>query len=92
MKGADHKKQLSRINRIEGQVRAIKTMIEEEKYCVDIMIQIKAIRSALKGLELDILDKHAHHCLMGAVSSGSEQQAREKVEEILDLVKKSSRS
>lgn len=92
MKGADHKKQLTRINRIEGQVRGIKNMIEEEKYCVDILTQIKAIRSALKGLELEILDTHAHHCLMGAISSGSDKKAREKVEEILDLVKKSSRS
>lgn len=92
MKGADHKKQLTRINRIEGQVRGIKTMIENEKYCMDILTQIKAIRSALKGLELDILDRHAHHCLMAAVSSGSEKEAKIKIDEILDLVKRSSRS
>tara|TARA_B100001971_G_scaffold84647_1_gene78075 strand:+ start:189313 stop:189480 length:168 start_codon:yes stop_codon:yes gene_type:complete len=51
---ADHRSHLSRVNRIEGQIRGIKNMIEEEKYCVDILIQIKAIRSALKGLELRI--------------------------------------
>ncbi len=92
MKGADHKKQLGRINRIEGQVRGIKNMIEEEKYCVDILTQIKAIRSALKSLELEILENHAHHCLMGAMSSGSEKQAKIKVDEILELIKRSSRA
>lgn len=92
MKGTSHKKQLTRVNRIEGQVRGIRTMIEEEKYCVDIMTQIKAVRSALKSLELEILDGHAHHCLMNAVTSGKESTAREKVDEILDLIKKSSKS
>lgn len=91
MKGANHKSQLTRVNRIEGQVRGIKNMIEEEKYCVDILTQIKAVRSALKGLELEILEGHAEHCLMGAISSKSEKAAREKVSEILDLVKKTSR-
>jgi DNA-binding FrmR family transcriptional regulator len=91
MKGTSHKKQLTRVNRIEGQVRGIRTMIEEEKYCVDIMTQIKAVRSALKSLELEILDNHAHHCLMNAVTSGKESTAREKVDEILDLIKKSTK-
>ena len=72
---ADHRSHLSRVNRIEGQIRGIKNMIEEEKYCVDILIQIKAIRSALKGLELRILEGHANHCLMNAVSSGSKKRS-----------------
>lgn len=92
MKGANHKSKLTRLSRIEGQVRGIKNMIEEEKYCVDILTQIKAIRSALKSLELEILEGHAHHCLMNAVTSGSETTAKKKVDEILDLIKRSSRS
>lgn len=92
IKGADHKSHLSRVNRIEGQVRGIKNMIEGEKYCIDILTQIKAIRSALKGLELQILEGHANHCLMKAVKSGSEKETREKMNEIMALIKKSSKS
>lgn len=89
---ADHRSHLSRVNRIEGQVRGIKNMIEDGKYCVDILTQIKAIRSALKGLELQILEGHANHCLMNALSSGSKKDAKEKVDEIMELLKKSSKS
>lgn len=92
MKGANHQSQLSRVNRIEGQVRGIKAMIESEKYCIDILTQIKAARSALKSLELEILEGHAHHCLLNAMKSGSEKKAKDKVDEIIDLVKRSSKS
>lgn len=91
-KGADHKSLLTRVNRIEGQVRGINNMISEEKYCVDILTQIKAIRSALKGLEIQILEGHANHCLMNAVQSGSKQETKEKINEIMELIKKSSKS
>ena len=89
---ASHKAQLARVNRIAGQVRGIKSMIEEEKYCLDILTQIKAARSALKSLEHEILEGHANHCLLGAVESGSKKIAKEKVDEILELLKRSSRS
>ena len=91
-KGANHRSQVARVNRIEGQVRGVKNMIEEGKYCVDILTQIKAIRSALKGLELQILEGHANHCLINALNSGNESEAQEKVNEIMDLIKKSSKS
>ncbi len=91
-KGADHKSHLARVNRIEGQVKGIKGMIEEGKYCVDILTQIKAIRSALKGLELQILEGHANHCLLNAVKLGSKKDAEEKINEIMELIKKSSKS
>lgn len=91
-KGADHKSQISRVNRIEGQVRGVKNMIDEGKYCVDILTQIKAIRSALKSLELQILVGHANHCLLNAVNSGSKKEAKEKINEVMELIKKSSKS
>ncbi len=91
-KGADHKSQISRVNRIEGQVRGVKNMIDEGKYCVDILTQIKAIRSALKSLELQILEGHANHCLLNAVNSGSKKEAKEKINEVMELIKKSSKS
>ena len=91
-KGADHKSQLARVNRIEGQVRGIGKMIDEKNYCVDILTQIKAVRSALKGLELQILEGHANHCLMNAMNSGSKKEAKEKINEVMELIKKSSKS
>ncbi|MBK26977.1 MAG: transcriptional regulator [Halobacteriovorax sp.] len=91
-KGADHKKQLSRVNRIEGQVRGIGKMIEEEKYCIDILTQIKAVRSAMKSLELEMLESHLNCCLKGAVQSESKEQMNEKIEEILTLIKRVSKS
>ncbi len=91
-KGADHKDHITRVNRIEGQVRGIKKMIEEEKYCIDILVQIKAIRSALKSLEVNILEGHANHCLINAMESGSKKVVKNKVEELMELIKKSSKS
>lgn len=91
-KGADHKSNLVRLNRIEGQVRGIKTMIQEEKYCIEILTQIKAIRSALKGLEMQILSGHVNHCLMNAITSGNPKNIEEKICEVMELIKKSSKS
>ncbi|MAF90659.1 MAG: transcriptional regulator [Bdellovibrionaceae bacterium] len=90
--GADHKNQLTRVNKIEGQVRGIKKMIEDEKYCVDILTQIKAARSALKSLELSVLEGHLNCCLISAIDSNSKKDALEKVDEILNLLKRTSKS
>ncbi|MAF78862.1 MAG: transcriptional regulator [Halobacteriovoraceae bacterium] len=92
LKHAVHKSQLTRINRIEGQVRGIKNMVEQEKYCVEILTQIKAVRSALKSLEMQILEGHAHHCLLSAMKSGNEDEASTKINELLELIKKSTKS
>ncbi|MCO4795569.1 MAG: metal-sensitive transcriptional regulator [Bacteriovoracaceae bacterium] len=90
--GADHKKQLSRVNRIEGQVRGIGKMIEEGKYCIDILTQVKAIRSAMKSLELEVLESHLNCCLKGAINSQSKGEMDEKVDEILELIRRVSKS
>ncbi len=90
--GADHKALLTRVNRVEGQIRGVKGMMEEGKYCVDILTQIKAARSALKSLELLILEGHVNHCLMNAVSSGPKADIEEKIKEIMELIKKSTKS
>ena len=91
-KGADHKALLTRVNKVEGQIRGIKKMIDEEKYCVDVLTQVKAARSALKSIELSVLEGHLNHCLMAAIDSKSKQDASKKVEEILTLLKKTSKS
>ncbi|EQC52439.1 metal-sensitive transcriptional regulator [Bacteriovorax sp. DB6_IX] len=92
MKGADNKSLLNRCKRVEGQVRGITAMLDSEKYCIDILTQIKAARSALKSLELEILENHMNHCVKDAVSSGSDKDVQAKVDEIMHLLRRSSKS
>ncbi len=92
MKHADHRKLVNRVKRIEGQVRGISNMIEDQKYCIDILTQIKASRSALKSLELEILENHVSHCLMNASLSNNEHEVEEKIKEVMDLLRRSSKS
>lgn len=88
----NHKAQLTRVNKIEGQVRGIGKMIDDQKYCVDILTQIKAVRSALKSLELSILETHLNHCVKSAVKSHSDKDVQLKIDEIIELLKRSSKS
>jgi len=67
-------------------------MVDEQKYCLDILTQIKAARSALKSLELIILENHIGHCLVNAAKSGSEKEINIKMNEVMELLKKSSKS
>tara|TARA_Y100000768_G_scaffold388309_1_gene383472 strand:+ start:7348 stop:7620 length:273 start_codon:yes stop_codon:yes gene_type:complete len=79
--GANHKQQITRINRIEGQVLGIKSMIEEDKYCVDIINQIKAVRSALKAVEFIILEEHLNCCVKDAACKSDKRDIDEKINE-----------
>ena len=92
MKGADNKSLLNRTKRIEGQIRGITGMLESEKYCIEILTQIKAARSALKSLELEILENHMNHCVRDAVASGSDDEVQTKVDEIMHLLRRTSKS
>ena len=83
-----HKESLNRLARISGQVNGIKRMIEEEKYCIDIITQIQAARSALRSLELNILEKHMHHCVNSAIADSDRTDADEKMEELLRVMRK----
>jgi len=83
-----HKETLNRLSRISGQVNGIKRMVEEEKYCIDIVTQIQAARSALRSVEMKILEKHMHHCVADAVQSGNSQETNQKMEELLRVMKK----
>lgn len=71
---------LARLRRIEGQVRGIARMVDEEKYCIDILTQVSAATSALQSVALAILDEHLHTCVLDAARQGDEQ-AREKLDE-----------
>ncbi len=83
-----HGETLNRLARIAGQVQGIKRMVEEEKYCIDIVTQIQAARSALRSVELQILQKHMHHCVSNAFESGNQKDADEKMDELLRVMKK----
>ena len=77
---------LRRLNRLEGQVRGGARMVEEDRYCVDILTQIAAVRAALKGVEKLVIDDHAAHCIEDALASGDRDDQRTKFTELLDLL------
>ena len=86
--GTTHEETLNRLARIAGQVQGIRKMVEDKKYCIDIITQIQAVRSALRSVELQILKKHMHHCVSDAFTSGSPEEADAKMDELLNLMKK----
>ena len=79
---------LKRLKRLEGQVRGIARMVEEDRYCVDILTQIAAVRAALKGVEKLVIDDHAAHCIEDALASGDRDEQRAKFTELLELLDK----
>jgi CsoR family transcriptional regulator, copper-sensing transcriptional repressor len=79
---------IKRLHRIEGQVRGIEKMVEDDRYCIDILTQIAAVNTALESLAFKILDEHVRHCVAGALASGDEQDAATKTEELLRAVQR----
>jgi len=88
----DRQALVRRLHRIEGQVRGIERMVEEDRYCIDILTQISAVETALESLALRILDGHVNHCVSGALASGDPEQAREKASEMLEAVQRFARA
>ena len=83
---------VKRLHRIEGQVRGIERMVEEDRYCIDILTQISAVTTALDSLALEILDDHVSHCVAGALASGQPADVEKKTTELLDAVRRFTRS
>ena len=83
---------VKRLHRIEGQVRGIERMVEDDRYCIDVLTQIAAANTALESLAFKILDEHVRHCVAGALSSGDDEDARLKTEELLEAVHRFSRT
>ena len=79
---------LKRLSRLEGQVRGIARMVEDDRYCIDILTQTAAVRAALKGVEKLLIENHAHHCIEDAVQSGDPARQRRKFVELIDLIDK----
>ena len=90
-KNPDHTDNLLALRRIEGQVRGIQGMIENRKYCVDIITQIHAVKGALSRVEEKILEKHFLNCVIEAVKGASEKEKQQKMNEILKLIKQARR-
>jgi len=84
----NHTANLVALRRIEGQVRGIQKMIEDRKYCIDILTQIQAIKGALGRVEEKILEKHFRHCVTDAMKGASEDEKEQKLAEILKLIHK----
>lgn len=81
-----HNEQLAFLKKIEGQIRGIQRMIQEKKYCVDIITQISSIVGALRRVENEILKKHIEGCVAKALKGRSERDKKEKISEVVDLV------
>ena len=82
---------VKRLNRIEGQVRGLARMVEDERYCIDIVTQIGAVRAALRRVEEEILRDHVAHCVDHAIKSGNKADQRRKVVELMDVMARAGR-
>ena len=89
---ADKDALVRRLHRIEGQVRGIERMLEDDRYCIDVLTQIAAVSTALDSLAFKILDEHVNHCVAGALASGDADTASEKSRELLAAVHRFART
>ncbi|MET3910565.1 DNA-binding FrmR family transcriptional regulator [Bradyrhizobium sp. S3.3.6] len=80
-----------RLGRIEGQVRGLSKMVEEDRYCIDIVTQISAVRAALRRVEEEVLKDHVAHCVEHAIASGDKADQREKLAELMAVIGRAER-
>lgn len=88
MERQDKPRLLNRLNRVEGQVRGVARMVEEDRYCINILTQIQAVRAALAKVETEILREHLGHCIEGAIVSGDPDEQRQKATELIQLLER----
>lgn len=86
MHGKLKSSQLARLSRIEGQVRGVSRMVDEERYCIDILTQIRAAKAALGKVEQEILRDHLAHCVSDAFHGGSDKERQDKIDELIELL------
>ena len=91
MKQSSKTSTLKRLGRIEGQVRGLARMVEDDRYCIDIVTQISAVRAALRRVEEEILREHVAHCVEHAIRSGDKDDQRQKVAELMDVMGRAGR-
>ena len=85
---ADKDKLLKRLARIEGQVRGVSRMIEDDRYCIDILTQLGAVDTALEAVAIKVLEAHVEHCVAAALASGDRADANQKAAELLEAVER----
>lgn len=83
---------VKRLHRIAGQVRGIERMLEQDRYCIDLITQIAAVNTALESLAFKILDEHVNHCVAGALTSGDPAESERKSRELLEAVDRFART
>ena len=91
MQAVTKPKVINRLNRIEGQVRGIGRMVEDDRYCVDVLTQIQAVRAALLRVESEVLKDHLDHCVMGAMTGDDPADRKAKAAELIALLGRASR-
>jgi DNA-binding FrmR family transcriptional regulator len=90
--GYDKEVLIKRLHRIEGQVRGIERMVEDDRYCIDVLTQIAAVNTALESLAFKVLDDHVNHCVTDALSSGDPKEAAAKSKELMEAVQRFART
>lgn len=91
MERDDKPRLMNRLNRIEGQVRGIARMVDEGRYCIDVLTQVQAVRAALAKVETEMLRGHLDHCIEGAIVSGDRDEQRRKASELITLLERANR-
>ena len=87
----DKPRLLNRLNRIAGQVKGVAKMVEDDRYCIDILTQTQAIRAALTKVETELLRDHVDHCIRGAFASGDTADQAQKIEELVEVLQRTAR-
>ena len=88
---SDHSGELPRFKRIKGQIDGVEKMIIEKRYCGEILDQLRAVKSGLVAIEASILETHLHTCVSEAIKSGKQKEAKEKIDEVIDLFRHATR-
>jgi DNA-binding FrmR family transcriptional regulator len=91
MKRENKDKLLNRLNRIEGQVRGVSRMIEDDRYCIDVLTQLQAVRAALARVETEMLRDHLGHCIEAAIVGGDPAEQRQKAGELIQLLERTTK-
>ena len=91
MERASKAKLINRLSRIEGQVRGVARMVDEDRYCIDVLTQIQAVRAALAKVETEMLKDHLGHCIEVAITGGDAARQREQASELIQLLERSTR-
>ena len=83
-----HEEEIVRLKRIEGQIRGVQKMIEDKRYCIDILTQLTSIVGAVKSVEENILERHLKGCVKKSFNSGSREDRTKKIDEVIDVLRK----